>query len=244
MYYDKKNRRWRVAWRCTLPNGEIDSGSRSFAGDKKTALEFKNHCDKNEKRLKQTVFVEPVFLSDILEEWTDYCLRYTAATRELYIAEVRRFIEHLPGTVNYISDIKTVHVNQYINFQMSRGLKNRSINNTVASIRNLCSYVHENYNIPSPCEGMKKLKEDPPDHNFLTETEYQKVLTNIEEIAKPWVKFLAHTGLRASEFCRLQFKCCDLKERTITVIGKGRKRRTVDLNNTASERIRIRVCFG
>ncbi|MHC5001424.1 MAG: tyrosine-type recombinase/integrase, partial [Planctomycetota bacterium] len=229
----KKSRRWRVAWRCTLPTGEIDSGSKSFVKDRKTAFKFKQHCNKNERRLKQTVFVDPVFLDDVFEEWKGYCLRYTPATQKLYIAEVGRFIDYLPEAVDYISDIQTIHVNQYINYQMGRGLANRSINNTLASIKSLCAYIHENYKIANPCEKIKKLTDDPPDHNFLTEEEYQKVLSNADDIAVPWVKFLAHTGLRASEFCRLQYKHCDLKERTITVIGKGRKRRTVGLNNTA-----------
>lgn len=233
MYYNKKTRRWRVAWRCKLPNGEIDAGSRSFGSDKETAQKFKLHCDKNERRLKQTIFIDPVYLSVAVEEWKGYCLRYTERTKELYIAEVDRFIKHLPGTVNYISDLKTLHVNQFINYEMARGLKNRTLNNTLASIKNLCSYIHENYKIPNPCAGIKKLREDPPGHNFLIEEEYQKVLSNTDEIAKPWVMFLAHTGLRATEFCRLLWKDCNLKERTITVIGKGRKMRTIDLNDTA-----------
>jgi integrase len=223
MYFDKKARRWRVAWRCTLPSGEIDSGSKSFGKDKKTALKFKQHCDKNEKILKKTIFIDPTYLSDVLEEWTGYCQRYTPATQDLYISEVGKFIEFLPHTVVYITDLKNVHINRYINFLMSRGLKNRTINNSLFSIKNLCRYMHENYKIPNSCEGIKKLDEDPPDHNFLNEEEYQIVLSNTLEIAKPWVKFIAHTGLRASEFCRLQWKDCDLKERTITVIGKGRK---------------------
>jgi len=93
--------------------------------------------------------------------------------------------------------------------------------------------MHENYKIPNPSAEIKKLQEDPPDHNFLNEEEYKKVLSNCAEIAKPWAVFLANTGLRAKEFCGLQWKDCNLKERTITVIGKGRKRRTVDLNETA-----------
>lgn len=92
MYYDKKVRRWRVAWRCTLPNGKIDSGSRSFGKDKKTALEFKQHCDKNEKKFKQSVFVNPVFLSDVVEEWKETCSRYTERTKELYTTEVDRLV--------------------------------------------------------------------------------------------------------------------------------------------------------
>jgi site-specific recombinase XerD len=233
LYYDKKTRRWRVAWRCTLPNGEIDSGSRTFGKDRDKALEFKQHCDQNEKRLKQTVYVNPVFLSDVVEEWKGYCLRYTPRTKELYDREVELFIKQLPATVNYITDLKTIHINQYINHEMGRGLKNRTLNNTIASIKNLCKYIHENYKIPNPCDGMKKLKEDPPDHIFLKEDEYKKVLSYVKDFAKPWFIFLAHTGLRATEFCQLEWKNCNLEERTITVIGKGRKKRTIDLNNTA-----------
>lgn len=233
LYYDKKTRRWRVAWRCTLPTGEIDSGSRSFRRDKDKALEFKQHCDQNEKRLKQTVYINPVFLSDVVEEWKAYCLRYTQRTKELYLREVELFIKQLPETVNYITDLKTIHINQYINHEMGRGLKNRTLNNTIASIKNLCKYIHENYKTPNPCDGMKKLKEDPPDHIFLTEEDYKKVLSYVKDFAKPWFVFLAHTGLRATEFCQLEWKDCNLEERTITVIGKGRKKRTVDLNNTA-----------
>ena len=41
MYYDKKTKRWRVCWRVTLPDGTIDSGSKTFGRDKKTAKRFK-----------------------------------------------------------------------------------------------------------------------------------------------------------------------------------------------------------
>ena len=114
LYYNKKTKRWRVAWRCKMPDGTVDSGSKSFGKDKKTAKKFKEHCDKNEKRLKQTVFIDPILLSDVLEEWTGFCQRYTEPTQKLYIAEVGRFITFLPHTVNYITDLQKVHVNQYL----------------------------------------------------------------------------------------------------------------------------------
>ncbi|MBP8606056.1 MAG: hypothetical protein KBI46_09485 [Phycisphaerae bacterium] len=190
LYYDGNAKRWRVAWRCTLPTGEIDRGSKSFGKDKKTALEFKKHCDENEKRLKRTVFVAPVFLSDVVEEWKEYCQRYTPCTRDLYIFSVEHFIECLPESVNYITDLTNAHINRHINSEMSRGLKNRTLNNVLFSVKNLCRYMQENYKIPNPCRGIKKMREDPPDHNFLNEEEYQTVLPNTKAIAKPWVVFL------------------------------------------------------
>jgi hypothetical protein len=40
MKYHKDCRRWRVFWHVTLPNGEVDMGSKSFK-DKKDAQGFK-----------------------------------------------------------------------------------------------------------------------------------------------------------------------------------------------------------
>jgi hypothetical protein len=56
MGWEKTGRRWRVFWHVTLPDGTVDKGSRSF-GDKKTASEFKKHCEKKEKQLKRAVFI-------------------------------------------------------------------------------------------------------------------------------------------------------------------------------------------
>jgi len=66
--WEKVGRRWRVFWHVTLPTGEIDKGSKSFK-DKTIASKFKEHCEKKEKQLKRAVFVEPVYLTEALDEW-------------------------------------------------------------------------------------------------------------------------------------------------------------------------------
>ena len=126
MGWEKTGKRWRVFWHVTLPTGEIDKGSKSFK-DKKIAKKFKEHCEKKEKQLKRAVFVEPVFLTDALDEWTAYCQSYTEQTRRLYIAEVERFVNYLPDSIVYITDLTTFHINSYLNSQMSRGLKNKTV---------------------------------------------------------------------------------------------------------------------
>jgi len=233
MYYDKKTRRWRVCWRVTLPDGTIDSGSKTFGGDKKTAKRFKEHCEKKAKQIKRTVFVESIFLEDALGEWELFCLGYTEQTRQLYISEVQRFIEFLPDGVIYISDLSKFHINSFLNSLMSQGLVNKTVNNYLCAIKSLCRYISENYNIANPSEGLKKLKEDPANPNFWTMEQYQEVLKNSPDLVRMWIRFIACTGLRATEFRSLRWRSCDLKNRTITVIGKGRKKRTIGLNDTA-----------
>jgi site-specific recombinase XerD len=233
MYYDKKTRRWRVCWHVTLPDGTVDTGSKTFGKDKKTAKKFKEHCEKRAKQIKRTVFVEAVFLDDALQDWEDFCLGYTEQTRVLYTSEVGKFIKFLPDEVVYISDLNTFHINGYLNSLMLRGLANKTVNNTLCAVKSLCSFLSENYVIPNPAETIKKLKEDPVDANFWTMEEYQRILMNSPDFVRCWIRFIACTGLRATEFCKLRWLNCDLKNRTITVIGKGRKKRTIGLNDTA-----------
>ena len=44
--------------------------------------------------------------------------------------------------------------------------------------------------------------------------------------------FLANTGLRTTEFCNLKWSNYDRHTKCITIVGKGRKKRTVPLNQT------------
>lgn len=230
--WEKTGRRWRVFWHVTLPTGEIDKGSKSFK-EKKIAWKFKEHCEKREKQLKRAVFVKPVYLTEALDQWQAYCQGYTEQTRRLYIADVERFISYLPESIVYITDLTTFHINCYLNSLMGRGLVNKTVNNSMCAIKSLCRYIHENYNITNPAQGIKKLKEDPPEPHFLTQEDYVLMLKNSADIAKPWIRFIACTGLRATEFGNLRWKNCDIKNKTITIVGKGRKKRSIGLNNTA-----------
>ena len=230
MGWEKVGKRWRVFWHVTLPDGSVDKGSKSFK-DKKVARSFKEHCEKRERILKRAEVVEPVLLDEAVNHWVDSCKGYTDRTARLYVSEVNRFMVFLPDSIVYITDLSKFHINSYLNYQMNRELVNKTVNNTMCAIKSLCKYIHENYGIDNPAEGIKKLREDPPEVYFINREEYEAVLKSCEDVVQPWIVFLANTGLRAMEFCSLKWKNCDLKQKTLTVVGKGRKRRTVGLND-------------
>lgn len=232
MGWGKVGKRWRVFWHVTLPDGSVDKGSKSFK-DKKVAQSFKEHCEKREQVLKRAEIIEPVLLDEAVNHWVDYCQGYTEETARLYVPEVRRFMAFLPDDVAYITDLTKFHINSYLNFQMSKGLVNKTVNNSMCAIRSLCKFICENYGIENPTDGIKKLKEDPPEVHLINQEEYKAVLGNCSDVVRPWVVFLANTGLRASEICSLRWRNCDLEHKTLTVVGKGRKRRTVGLNDAA-----------
>jgi len=232
MGWEKVGKRWRVFWHVTLPTGEVDKGSKSFK-DKKIAKKFKEHCEKREQVLKRAEIIEPVLLDDAFNEWAAYCQGYTERTQRLYIPEVVKFISFLPDAVVYITDLTKFHINSYLNSQMTRGLLNKTVNNTMCAIKSMCKYIHENYGIDNPATGIKKFTEDPPDVYFIELEEYETILKHCSDIVYSWIVFLANTGLRATEMCSLIWQNCDFKQKTITVVGKGRKKRTVGLNDTA-----------
>jgi integrase/recombinase XerC len=230
--YHKDVKRWRVFWHVTLPDGTVDKGSRSFKG-RPDGERFKEKKEREEKLLKRAIFVQAPLLSDVLDDWRDHLQRHTVRTRELYEYGINDFLKYLPENVIFMTDLTTNHVNRYINSLMSKGLKNKSINNNLCAIKSLCRYAQENYHIDNPAIVIKKLKEDPVEVNFLTIDEYRLILEHIDDIALVWVKFLAHTGLRASEFKNLRWKNYHPQLKSITIIGKGKKRRTIGLNQIA-----------
>ena len=194
--WEKVGKRWRVFWHVTLPNGEIDKGSKSFKV-KKVAQSFKKHCEKREQVLKRAEIIDPVLLDEAVSHWMDFCQGYTDRTAKQYVSEVQKFMNLLPISVVFITDLSKFHINSYLNYQMSRGLVNKSVNNTMCAIKSLSKYIHDNYGVVNPARGIKKFKEDPPEVQFISQEEYEAVLGSCPDVVRPWVVFLANTGLRA-----------------------------------------------
>ncbi|AQQ71721.1 Tyrosine recombinase XerC [Limihaloglobus sulfuriphilus] len=232
MAFHKDCGKWRVFWHVTLPNGEVDKGSMSFK-DRKKAKNFKEHCEERQNQLKKAIFVEDVFLDEAIIQWKDFCLGFTKATRYLYTREIDKFKTFLNGEVVYASELETAHIRDYLNYMLRKKLSNKTVNNILCAIKSLCKYITENYKLNNPAKDIKKLKEDPPNARFWTLEEYRRVLKNCPDYVQRWIRFIACTGLRAHEFCNLKWGNCDLEKRTITIIGKGRKKRTIGLNDIA-----------
>ena len=111
------------------------------------------------------------------------------------------------------------------------GLKRRSVNSHIGVIKSFCKWCSETFEIPNEAVKIKVLKYDPPKRRFINEEEYQKVLAVCSDGEGRVIKLLYHTGLRAAELQSLQLS--NIHDRFIRFSGKGRKERTVPLNQTA-----------
>ncbi len=225
---------WRCFWHVTLPDGSVEKGSKSFK-DKQDGLRYKKFIEEKEKQLKNAFIIDVPLFEFVKQDWENNLLRYEERTEDLYKSCFKSFTDYVKGRVEYVSDITPQLVNKYINYLLKNEKTARTANNHLSTIKNFARFAEENYQIPLEIEKIKKLKEAPAKAKFMTLEEYKLVVEKAEGIAKPWIKFLATTGLRATEFCNLIWKDWNRETNSITFVGKGNKERTVGLNSTATE---------
>lgn len=172
-----------------------------------------------------------VSLSQAIDEWLIYNHRHTERTQGHYRAVIQRFVDSLD--IVYINELQHRLIQHYID-QLIATRKNRTGNSHLTALRSFCRWLSKTYDVPNHTAKIENLKEDPSDARFLTPQQYERVLGVVNGSVRDVVVFLAHTGLRATEFCGLTWD--DINDSTLIVRkGKGRKGRTVPLNETCKQ---------
>lgn len=221
-------KRWRVEWHITMSDGTVDRGSKVFV--KKTDGDtYKDHIEQYARSQKAQTHTTATLYART--QWFNYCQRYTPSTQYLYRMVIDAFIEYVGSVI--IVDISAGRIQDYISHLLSNDRTARTANAHLTVIKSFCRWLETTYKLPNVSRVVKMLKEDPPQANFLTKDQYLKLRNSCEGPARSWVVFIANTGLRASEFVGLRWDNFDRVNKTITIIGKGRKRRTIGLNKTA-----------
>ena len=238
MTWLKTKRRWFVRWHVTVKNGpmigRVIKGSKTFR-KKEAATFFKAEIEKRQDYWAIGREQSPELISDALDKWYLSIRSFTKRTQYLYRLVAPKFIGSLPNTVRLVSQITPVHIRNYIDSLLANKRKGRTCNVHLTVIKSLCRYLSERYGVANPAAQVKKLKEVPPNHRFLNETEYRKALQVEDPLYCQWAQFIAHTGLRATEFCELTWVNISDNLSSLTIIGKGRKRRTIPLNSTCQQ---------
>lgn len=229
-------KRWRVRWRATnRTTHRVFAGSAVFL-EKDQAVRHWAEMEQQEK-LWRTGAVQSIdAIADVVAEFTSYCRRHTPATQKLYRRVLERFIESLPGNVQRIQQIDSRMIESFLYQIRDSGPVNRTLNAYLTVVKAFCRYYSDRYTLPNPASRVTMLTEDPANPRFLSDEEYAKLLETAGEQARDRILFLANTGLRASEFYGL-VKSGKLERyaTAITVTGKGRRRRTIPLNQTCRD---------
>ena len=229
--YLKGRKRWWVRWRATnRKTRRVFAGSKVFL-EKAQAVRHWVEMEAQEKLWRSGQVDTLDAITDVAAEFAGYCKRHTPRTRDHYDRVMARFLEALPRTVVRIQQLDHKHIEEYLYRLRDDGRINRTLNAHLTVIKAFCRYFARQYGLPNPAAQVSMLVEDPPEARWVTDEEYEKLLTAAGDLARDRIIFLAHTGLRATEFCDLSRSgALDPKSQSITITGKGRRRRTVPLN--------------
>lgn len=188
---------------------------------------------------KEVVILNP--LCDQIKEYLNYVIleqNLTTNTKESYSNELKKYGLFL--SQKNISDIKNItydHIICYLKMLDEDGLKPQSISHFITVIRNFHKYFMKigyldrdvSKNIDQP-KLMKKL----PSTLSIEEVD---ILLDIETVTpfdyrnKAMLELIYGTGLRISELLSLTLNDVDLVNCTVRCMGKGRKERTVPIND-------------
>lgn len=160
--------------------------------------------------------------------WLSYNRRYKSRTQIHYRMVIERFAIFAPI---YAADLKAEHIECYIEHILEKYI-NRTANAHLTALKSFCRWLTEYYDVPNPCLKIKMLDEDPPKVRVLDDQEYQKVLAVCKPKERDVILFLAHTGLRSSEFQQLTWSNISHDRYFIKLFGKGRRYRLIPLNKT------------
>lgn len=136
-----------------------------------------------------------------------------------------------------IEEVRNKKVLQYIDFLLDKGLKPKTINCHLDSIRGFYNYLcdEEQVKITNPVRRGYVLRLSRPLPKHLRDEEVMKFFDMIKKLRDRAIfKVMLRCGLRVEEVSNLTFKAIDLKRRRIYVYnGKGGKDRVVYISNDA-----------
>lgn len=229
----KSRKRWQVRWQAkNRKSKKIFVGSKVFI-EKSQAIKFYAEIESQEKLFREGKVDISESLESISQNFLRYIKRHTARTQQHYRMVLRLFLDSLPKTLVRIHQLDSSHIQEYLYRLRDKGDINRTLNAHLTVVKAFCRFYSDRCKIANPASQVSLLSEDPPDSRFLTKDEYRKIIDIAPQLAKDRIVFLANTGLRASEFSQLSNKSVSPQATAITIVGKGRRKRTVPLNKTA-----------
>ena len=227
--YRKTRDRWEVRKSVINPKTGKQEKMCRLVGSRTEADRISKQFDRRARGIKNGIVPVNDSVSNALAHWLEYNRRHTIRTQQHYSSVINTFISTL--NVRSLSHLTESHIHSYINQMLQSGRKNRTCNAHLTVLKSFCRWFGYLYHLDNPCLHIKMLVEDPPNQRFLSPDEYRQIMEYDEPAFIERASFLSNTGLRATEFSTLRWANISPDASSLTVDGKGRKRRVVPLNS-------------
>ena len=189
--------------------------------------------------------VESRHLKDKFLQYLDTEKRYSKHTVENYSKDIDDLENFCSAKkINGWDEIKPHHLRTYASQIFIDGLGARSIQRKLSAIRSFMNYlVRENLLRTNPADGIKTPKA-PKKLPGVLDVDQINQLLNIKETDpislrdKAIMELLYSSGLRLAELVALNPIDLNIQDRSLTVIGKGNKKRMLPIGSKAIDAIK------
>lgn len=165
----------------------------------------------------------------------------TPMTRRAYLGYMNQYIQYCNKHELKLLEIKPMHIDQYIDELKQKGNGNEIINAKLSALISFYKFLQLNdLIIKNPCDKIEKLKIEDNHHIVsLTDKEINQIKNSIEKgnnrirnqkFKSRDLAIIAlgcSTGLRISEILNIDIEDINMENKTIEVIVKGDRRRTI-----------------
>ena len=161
---------------------------------------------------------------------------------EKTILQYKRHCLHMITTINKkVIDITPNDIEMYlVGVKYTRKISNTTLRNTKNYISVLFDFLEDkDYIKKNPCNKISSIKDDTILEDAFTKTEEEKLYTSCTNLRdRALLEVLFSTGCRVGEICGMKINDVNFDSKTIDVIGKGHKKRTVCISDKAIYHLR------
>ncbi len=173
--------------------------------------------------------------------------RYSPHTLISYQNDLGQFSLYLENqyTLNSPSEITHFHIRSWMVELMNHGIKSRSINRKLSTIKSWFRFLIKNGTVninptvkiqsPKTSKKLPSFVDDTGTDKMFNEIEFKEGFAGLRD--KLILDILYSTGLRLSELINLKESDIQYSRGEVKVLGKGNKQRIIPLDRTLLERI-------
>jgi len=189
-----------------------------------------------------------MLLSEGISLYLDYCKnqkKFTDRTIQTYSTALFQFSKMLTSELDTEPEIKEItndHIKRFASYFYYKKLSKKSIKLKLSAVKSFFKFLYRKEYIsedPSYSVSLPKIEKNIP--SFLVSEETEQIFKNLQP-SNPLnarnlalIELLYSSGLRISEALGLKVSDVTGIQRTIKVIGKGRKERIVPIGTKAKE---------
>ena len=179
-------------------------------------------------------------------EYRDYLTsirKYPDNTVNSYLSDITIFKEYLSSLkINYLKVDKDI-IREYLKVLGNSNYKSSSINRILSSLKNYYDYLEYKHLIEyNPLKDLNRPKKEKRLPNFINNNDYEEIIKKSLErtdfIGRRntlLLELLYSSGIRISEALNIKIKDINMGDKSIRILGKGRKMRIVYFGEYAKE---------